>query len=172
MIIGLMGKAGAGKTTSAEMLDEILGGARVISIAAPIKSMLLGMGLQPVDFDRKHKEKPVGWVGASPRQLMQSLGDWGRGVNQSLWVQLAESRVLQAQLAGDANIIIDDIRMPLEAALIRKFNGMLIRITRPGFNASSHTTERDLIEADHTIHNAGTPDQLRQALEDVIQEFL
>lgn len=173
MIIGLLGQAGAGKTTAAEMLAKSLGKQTlVLSVAAPIKSMLLGLGLQPQDFDRKTKEKPIGWVGASPRHLMQTLGDWGRGVNQSLWVNIAETRMSTALLSGVPDIIVDDIRTPLEAALIRKFNGVLIRIERPNLQAQAHVTERgaSLIDADHTIQNIGSLEQLRQALEDALQE--
>lgn len=173
MIIGLLGQAGAGKTTAAEMLAKGLGKQTlVLSVAAPIKSMLLGLGLQPQDFDRKTKEKPIGWVGASPRHLMQTLGDWGRGVNQSLWVNIAETRMSTALLSGVPDIIVDDIRTPLEAALIRKFNGVLIRIERPNLQAQAHVTERgaSLIDADHTIQNIGSLEQLRQALEDALQE--
>lgn len=173
MIIGILGPAGAGKTTAAEMLAKGLKGALTLSIAAPIRSMLLGLGLQPQDFDRKSKEKPIGWIGASPRHLMQTLGDWGRGVNQSLWVNLAESRITTALLNGVPHVIVDDIRTPLEAALIRRFNGVLIRIERPNLQGQPHVTERgaSLIEADHTIQNNGSLEQLKQALDDAIQEL-
>ena len=174
MIIGLLGHAGAGKTTAAEMLAKSLGKqALTLSVAAPIRAMLLGLGLQPQDFDRKAKEKPIGWVGSSPRHLMQSLGDWGRGINQTLWVNLAETRMTTALLNGVPHIIVDDIRTPLEAALIRKFNGVLIRIERPGGSSGTHMTERasSLIDVDHTVQNTGTLDQLKQALDDAIQEI-
>ena len=173
MIIGLLGQAGAGKTTAAEMLAKSLGKQTlVLSVAAPIRAMLLALGVQPQDFERKAKEKPIGWIGASPRHLMQTLGDWGRGVNQSLWVSLAETRMTTALLNGVPHIIVDDIRTPLEAALIRKFNGVLLRIDRPNLQNQAHVTERgaSLIEADHTIQNTGSLEQLKQALEDAIQE--
>jgi ABC-type dipeptide/oligopeptide/nickel transport system ATPase component len=173
MIIGLIGPAGAGKTTAAEMIVDILDAdAEVMSVAAPIRAMLLAMGLQPADFSRKAKERHVGWIGASPRHLMQSLGDWGRGVNQSLWVSLLETRITSSLLSDSHPIIIDDVRLPLEAALIRKFNGRLIRITRPGTQGSGHQTERaqSLIEADHVIVNSQGLEHLRHALEEILQE--
>jgi hypothetical protein len=173
MIIGLLGQAGAGKTTSAELLAKTLKGATIISVAAPIKSMLYGLGLQPSDFEKKIKERPIGWVGASPRHLMQTLGDWGRGVNQSLWVNLAESRITTALLNGATHVILDDIRTPLEASLVRRFNGVLFRIERPGLPSGTHMTERaqTLIDADYTIQNTGGLDKLKQDLDDALQEF-
>ena len=172
MIIGLIGPAGAGKTTAAEMIGGMLEDVEVMSVAAPVKAMLLAMGLQPVDFTRKAKEKQIGWIGASPRQLMQSLGDWGRGTNQSLWVSILETRVTSSLLSGTQDIVIDDIRLPLEAALVRKFNGKLIRIMRPGLSGSSHQTERaqSLIDADHVIENNQGLEHLRNALEEILQE--
>lgn len=173
MIIGLLGSAGAGKTTAAELLAEMLDGAVIISVAAPLRTMLYGLGLQPSDFEKKAKERPIGWIGASPRHMMQTLGDWGRGLNQSLWANLAESRVTMALLNGTANIILDDIRMPLEASMVRRFSGVLLRIERPGLSSGTHTTERasSLIDADYTIQNTGGLDKLRQDLDDALQEL-
>ena len=175
MIIGLLGTAGAGKTTAARMIADILGpeDTEILQVAAPIKAMLLGLGLQPEDFNPRNKEKPIGWVGASPRQLMQTLGDWGRGVNQTLWTGLLEARMTALLLKGVPHLIVEDIRLPLEASILKRSNGTLLRITRPKVVVSgNHVTERagQMIDVDHELDNSGSLDQLRAVLEELIQE--
>lgn len=176
MIIGLLGHAGAGKTTTAKLLVEVLGrkNTEILQVAAPIKAMLMAMGLQPEDFSHRTKEKTIGWIGASPRQLMQSLGDWGRGVNVNLWTDLLRERISSHLLKGVPHVVVDDIRMPSEAGLIRSMNGRLIRITRPSVIQGQHKTERmgDMIDVDLTLDNVGSLDLLKAALEDAIQETL
>lgn len=174
MIIGLIGYAGAGKTTAANLLAEIMGpdDTEILSVAAPIRSMLLGLGLQPDDFSHRVKERNIGWIGASPRKLMQTLGDWGRGVNQNLWVGVLETRMVTNALNGVPHMVVDDIRFANEAGLIRRMNGMLIRVTRPKIIQGEHRSERsgDMIDVDATVENTGTVEQLKAALEDAIQE--
>ena len=173
MIIGLLGSAGAGKTTAARMIADILGAedVEILQVAAPIKAMLLGLGLQPEDFNPRTKERPIGWIGASPRHLMQTLGDWGSGVNQTLWTGILETRMTTLLLKGVPHLIVEDIRLPLEASLVKRSNGVLIRITRPKLVvAGAHVTERagQMIDVDHEIENSGSLDQLRMALEEVL----
>jgi hypothetical protein len=78
ILIGLHGKAHAGKDTVGQMLVGY--GLDRVAFADPIKRMLIeGLGLTAEHFDSPLKEEPIPWLGKSPRQLMQTLGtEWGR----------------------------------------------------------------------------------------------
>lgn len=172
MIIGILGLAGSGKTTAANALAKRLN-APIVSVAAPIRAMLQAMGLGPADFIGKAKARPIVWLGSkSPRDLMQSLGDWGRrDVAMTLWASIAGERIDALQAPGKSrreHVLVDDIRLPVEAALIRQRGGLLIRVVRPGTQTGTHNTERagQLIDVDAELINASTQADLeRQALD-------
>lgn len=147
---------------------------QVMSIAAPIKAMLLSLGVQPEDFDRRSKERTIGWIGASPRLLMQSLGDWGRSVNQNLWLSILETRMAAATAKGYVNLVIDDVRLPSEVSALRRKGGLVIKVTRPGVVPPSGNIERasDLIDADFTVVNNGSVSTLRDNLHEIIADLL
>lgn len=168
MIIGILGLAGSGKTTVANMIAARQKCA-VISVAAPIKAMLLALGLQDTDLHGKGKERVIGWIGKSPRQLMQSLGDWGRSENSTLWASLLAERIDPSK-----PVVIDDIRLPVEAAIVRSKGGFLLRVVRPGQVSTGHTTERaqQIIEADFELTNMHGLESLRSAVDDLLDDIL
>ena len=185
MIYGIMGLAGSGKTTVADVLAEETG-AHVLSVAAPIRAMLLALGLQDQDFRGRSKERVIGWIGKSPRELMQSLGDWGREQNQNIWATLLDARVSmalepkikpgkpsKAKAPIIQSAIVDDIRFPLEAAVIRNRGGYLIRVIRPGMRQGAHVTERNanLIQADVEFQNTSGLDGLKAQVLDWLDEI-
>jgi hypothetical protein len=81
-VIGIAGRARAGKSTAAELLLRIGAGRYLYSFADPIRAMLKA-GLD-IDLDSPYwqmrKEDPLSdFGGHSPRSLMQTLGtEWGR----------------------------------------------------------------------------------------------
>lgn len=190
MLIGFLGQSGSGKTTASQELARSTD-ARILSVAAPIRAMLLSLGLQQDDFDVRSKERVIGWIGKSPRQLMQSLGDWGRDNSPHLWSTLLDARLAEAwdghlprpvpkgtkppKAKPMPYVLVDDIRLPLEAACIRKRGGLLVRVTRPKRrqNDSSHFTERagQLIDVDYEVVNDGSPKDLLADLEGWLYGF-
>lgn len=168
MIIGILGLAGSGKTTVANIIAAHQKCA-VISVAAPIKAMLYALGLQDTDLQGKAKERVIGWIGKSPRQLMQSLGDWGRDQNQMLWSNLLAERIMPGK-----PIVVDDIRLPSEAGIIRTKGGILIRVVRPGQTTGVHLTERaqQIIEVDYEVTNGQGVDGLRATVDELLADIL
>jgi hypothetical protein len=166
-IIGLTGLAGAGKDTVREILEQdhdFLG----IAFATPIRSMLTKLidlaGADPAYiYDRELKETAIPEIGASYRQLAQTLGtEWGRSISPDLW-----TRIAAAQIAKDHNrsqrYVISDVRFANEAAWVREQGGEIWRIVRPDATAvRDHASEHHAhtIRADRVIDNGGTFEQL------------
>jgi hypothetical protein len=128
IVIGIAGKARAGKDTVALMINQIVGEyndsceeipqcyiTAIETFAAPIKSMVamlldfLGYGqimdpasLQPyIDGDKKEEVLPE--LHVTPRTLMQTLGtDWGRKlISDTIWLDSLSWRLDQYAMAGE-----------------------------------------------------------------------
>ena len=127
MIIGLTGKKGCGKSSVARIIAEEWSYG-IKSFATPIKLMLSAMGLSDAElYDPAKKEEVIPEFGKSPRELMQLLGtEFGRTlVSQDIWVTS-----LSKQLEENSNYVIDDVRFANEAAMIRAWGGIIVRVVR------------------------------------------
>lgn len=163
-IIGVSGRAGAGKDTLAELLaqetDEVV---QIDWFAEPLRQMLVaGLGLAREDFAPGRKEQVIPWIGKSPRQLLQTLGtEWGREqVRRDIWVRAAERRT---QESGADVVIFADVRFDDEAEWIRA-NGVLIHLSRPlAHEVAQHRSESGIAheQQDIALYNAGSIDDLR-----------
>jgi hypothetical protein len=162
-IIGLVGAAGVGKDTVRQMLEENFDFAGV-AFADPMRDMLGALLTAVYEHpdaltDREQKELPVDALGVSPRQLMQTLGDWGRAQHPNWWVNVLSHT---ARHLG-ARVVISDVRVANEARWVRSQGGTLWRIVRndaPVVRGHSSEAEHLEITCDLTIHNHGTLDEL------------
>lgn len=139
-LIGLTGPAGAGKDTVARFMCQRFGFVSASFAAAPramLEALLSHVGADHAYlFEPTLKEQKIPGIGASYRQLMQTLGtEWGREqIDPEIWV-----RALQCSLGllKDAfapvhdRIVITDVRMPNEAEMVEGAGGLLVAITRP-----------------------------------------
>jgi len=171
-LIGIHGKARAGKDTVASFILSARGG-YVYSFADPIRAMLKGIG---VDMDepywQAHKEDVIEVLGASPRKLMQTLGtEWGRNlINPDLWLILAKQRLLNY----GPGMIIPDVRFENEAAWVRSQGGTLIHVERPGSEkVAAHSSEAGVkfVEGDIKIVNGGTLEDLQRTVHEVLSVY-
>lgn len=123
MLIGLMGRAGAGKDSVADVLCRKHGFQRY-AMAKPLKAMLATLGFP--EPPRELKESLIPGFTFSWRTAAQTLGtEWGRGLDPDIWLKLAELAIVTAN--GD--LVITDIRFPNELALVRRHGGITMAVT-------------------------------------------
>ena len=164
-IIGLTGPAGCGKTFVASMVPD----AMVIGLSDPIYTALASiLGIpETVLRQRATKERPIEWLGKSPRQLLQTLGtDWGRTlVSEDLWLRIARRRIEELTAAGTTTVVIADVRFDNEAAMVHEMGGEVWLVDRrPATETAPHVSEAGVsdYEINRVIDNTGTPDETRR----------
>lgn len=170
-ILGLTGAAGAGKNTVADILFRH--GFANFGFADPIyRAVVAALGVSPDSLrDRAAKEKPIEWIGKSPRELLQTLGtEWGRNmVRDDIWIQLA-MRQAQEILQNHRGVILTDVRFQNEAEAIRAAGGTIWRVVRSveclAAGAAKHSSEAGLPAEliDYVIENSGTKADLEAAV--------
>ncbi len=180
-LIGLVGKAGAGKDTFAEILADAYGFVRVAFadrlretalVVNPIVVPGDGTGLFP---DKRLAEvvAEVGWDIAKReipevRRFLQHLGQGLRNtVDPDIWVNLAMEEV---DGLAPAPVVVTDVRYVNEVQAIRDRRGVVVRIVRDGAGldgaAATHNSETELdgLAPDVLIENNG---ELRHLAEQV-----
>lgn len=166
ILVALSGKAGSGKSAISEVLcgDEL--GFIRIKFSTPLKdmlrSLLLNAGVPEGDLEDyiegDLKEVPTPLLkGKSPRDLMITLGtEWGRDlVHADFWVHLWSQRVRVLMGLG-YSVVVDDLRFPNEAQLVREMDGVIIRVDRDSFKQVDHISESYSPNPDYVVDNNGS----------------
>lgn len=176
-LIGIMGKAGAGKTTMATILAARFSYDRMAfgdALKSEIRQFLDAGGITykwsgfygVLEDKEQILSVPVDKV-LDPalqsilaqfqigpdyvltyRQLMQTWGtEYRRAQDGNYWTTKLEREI---QTCGEQYIVVDDVRFPDEADTILRNNGLLVKIVRPGCESSSgdHRSETALDDAD------------------------
>lgn len=145
-LIGIYSPApGSGKTTVANYLHGH--GYRILPFAQSLKRMaqifLTELGLSESEIEQfMHRDKelliPHHNLNVSVRHICQTLGtEWGRScIHPTVWL-MCWKRKAQELLDQGMSIVVDDMRFPNEAQIIRQLGGELWRVERP---ASQRTT--------------------------------
>lgn len=166
-LIGITGKAGAGKDTIADLCVKEFGAVKY-NFALPIKQMInIMLGTTMGNWeDREWKEGGLDWLSnVSPRRMAQTLGtEWGRNlVDPDLWVKIAMLRFQHHADSGHRTpFIIPDVRFDNEAEAIHRIGGKVIRVVRPNVvSVAAHVSEAGVSDnlVDGTIVNDGTLDE-------------
>ena len=169
-LIGITGKAGAGKDTLADYLVSRFG-YRKYSLSSPLKRLLNErFGWSDWQWqDREWKERPAitgmfeafGQVGIqdpalSPRQLAQWLGtEVGRYLGgDDVWVNMMEREwrslnETNTQTFGELpRMVVPDVRFDNEARRIHLLGGVVLRVVRDGVSVvPAHVSEAGVSDA-------------------------
>jgi hypothetical protein len=174
-IIGLYSTAPqSGKSTVAQVIsDEIA--AEVLPMAGPVKAVVHSFLEEAgIDWRCLQKESVVEPFGVTLRSLYQTLGtEWGRecvhpDVWTHVWKRQAERRVLDG-----VPVVVDDVRFPNEAQLVKDMGGIMWRVTRPGKpRPNGHVSEGglDWWDFDGEIYNDGSMEDLIHTVRGCIRE--
>lgn len=178
ILIGLCGAAGSGKDTVASHLES-RHGFKVLAFAGPLYeavSAITGMNVGDLR-DRQKKEKPIEWIGKSPRELLQLMGtEFGRNmIHEDIWVTIAMRAMREARRRGLPGAVVTDVRFDNEAEAIREEGGLVFEVARRGARcladgAAKHKSEAG-IDRQHiftTITNDGTIGDLSATVDAVM----
>lgn len=158
ILIGLVSHAPrSGKSSIAQILEDKYN-AITEPFAAPLKELALealvktGVCAEKAEYYvYEAKEEVIPKLGVTARHMLQTLGtEWGRRkINSNLWLMcwegsyrdLAKACGIAQQLAQGGDflpqptpllVIVDDVRFPNEADLIRSMGGQVWEVIRPG----------------------------------------
>lgn len=203
-IIGITGKARAGKDTIASIIANYIGKEHVMitGFAHPLKSfckVIFGWSDEHMYGKLKDEIDPTWDI--APRLALQTLGtDWGRKLNDDVWVRYGLNRAIDAleipvltnvgkgAMKGSfcfkikKMVIFTDVRFPNEARAISELgiNGRLIKIIRPKVEikeGSQHESETSMDSDEmlgyinHFVNNDDTKSNLKKNIEEIIQRW-
>jgi hypothetical protein len=179
-LVGLIGVAGAGKSTVANIVERDYGFSK-IRFAGGIKSMLRAL-LHEAGVERGRIQEMIDGslkevacdelAGRSPRYCLQTLGtEWGREfVSQNFWVDLTMHSV-DNLLAVSKSVVIDDVRFPNEVKAVKDSGGRIFRVMRDhnSIPEAGHKSEGQILEFDACILNTGSLSDLEDQIKQLIQ---
>lgn len=188
-LLGLTGAAGAGKDAVGNILKSA--GWRGMAFADALRIEVAEAWALDIRMfvERKGKDVPTpqlsaGWCSnahfiawcadlghslhqaRSPRWVMQHWGSWRRNANPLYWVFYVEQWVNSQRRSGARGLVITDVRMADEAAMLQWRGGHLVRVYRPGIiglppDLAGHESEQHTqLPADADLHNDGPLDHL------------
>ena len=191
LLIMLTGSIGSGKSTAAEILTKY----NFIEdfFAKPLKDFGLSLGFEhhQIYGTQEQKLEINQFWGISGREFLQKFGsevcrDALPGIipgmnfnNRTLW-----ARVMESKIQKHKRLVISDGRFLDEAALVKEYKGVIIRLKRrPAGNTTVNTsvdtsadkpigdftthkseTEISAIKADYEIDNNGSLEDLENQL--------
>lgn len=181
-LIGLTGRAGAGKSTVAEYLANEWSFDH-FALADPIRAMLAALfddaGVPDAFLVERYLKEQPSTLGFSYRHLAQTLGtEWGRSLAPDFWLRIADAKLAEARRQG-AHVVISDVRFRNEADWLRERGGVVVCVLRDvgaGEQARDHVSEHGWahMDPDHVLINeashANLYDQVGRLIHHLRQE--
>ena len=161
-LVALVGAAGCGKSTVADILSGM--GYNRLKFSQPLKEMLKAIGLSDEHTEGNLKEVPCDLLsGRTPRYAMQTLGtEWARDMmGKNFWLNLWRNQA--HNMLKYTKIVAEDCRFGNEADLVKSMGCNLWRINRLGYDFSGHSSETEMedLKCDLVINNHSNEADLR-----------
>ncbi len=179
-IIGITGKKSSGKSLTADYLQSEFGFEQ-FAFADKLKSGIISIFDVPNESlygSEVEKNKLDEFWGVSGRQLAQIIGsELFRDILPTLlpqlnniWIRCIEKKILNSK--SDL-IVISDVRFSDEAEFIKSMGGVIISIERNNLNIiDKHQSETQIINADYTVDNNYTIDELFEKINNIVKIIL
>jgi len=147
MIVGLTGYKQSGKSTFAKHVVAF-NGARKLRFAEPIVPIMKMLGFTDEQISGDKKEVLDTFWNIIPRDLMKLIGItmFRDNFRADVWIKLAKKEIVAYKDTYD--LVIENVRFPNEAELIRIHGGIIIKI------------DRGLEQNDNSISETPLPDNL------------
>ena len=181
MLVGICGKAGAGKDTIGDYLVSKYN-FKKIALADPIKRLVKDVFVldDHTVYDRIAREQPLqNWPNWTVRKLLQYIGTemFRDNIDDSIWVKSLWYRI---QADKTSNYIISDVRFKNELQFFRdnakKGEFVCLKVIRNGCNGqvglTGHASEAYDLVGDHEIINNGSFEGLYNRVDNVMKEYL
>lgn len=180
MLIGICGKANAGKDTVAKFIQECIN-CRIEHWADPLKEILIeyfGLNYEDV-YTQEGKEKYNEYWGMENREILQKFGTDACRDNfcVDVWIKIMELRIKKN--IEKENILIADTRFDNEAEFIRKNDGIIIEVVRKSGTVLTerlckHSSEKGVSKEliTHVIYNDGALPDLKEKVVKIINEIV
>lgn len=177
MIVGLGFKARAGKDTVGDYLVKEYGFKKVAFADALKRGCMEMFGLTHEQCYGDTKEVLDSFWGVTPRFILQKVGTECMRLqyDPDIWVKSVQKRVSEG-----GHWVVTDCRFPNEAAAIKEWGGLVVRVDRPQAGATGgiakHPSEvamESYNEWDYVLDNQGRAlSELYDKVDVMVNEFL
>jgi dephospho-CoA kinase len=177
MLIGICGKAGAGKDTIGDYLVK-KHNFKKIALADPIKRLVKDVFVLDDNtvYDRVEREKELdNWKGWSVRKLLQFIGTelFRNNIDDSIWVKSLWYRI---KSDSSNNYVVTDIRFPNELQYFKdnakEGEFLCIKVIREGCNGNvglaGHASEAHDLKGDIELINDGSMEDLYEKVDKIL----
>lgn len=184
LVIGMAGKAGAGKDTVADYLCRNYNFVK-FSLADPLKASIKSMFMLDDEtvYDRIKREEPLtDFPDWSVRKLLQFVGTdlMRKQFDDALWAKILNKRIRQTN--QHSRVVIADVRFPNEQSYLRLLENdgdsvFFIKLERDGcvghdIGLKNHDSEKYNLDGDCIIYNNGNIEDLYKKTNEMITKII